>query len=211
MISFRYKDTLYDVEVIRKNNKNTYIRVRDNKIRVTTNYFTRDKSIVKLLEDNAISIGKMIDKDSIRVNKKKEFMIFGKRYDIVYGNFSDKIAFEGNTIYAINDKVLNKWLSDYIYEEFYKHLMYWYKIFRERIPKPSLKIRKMKSRWGVCNTKTKQITLNSELINYDSCCLDYVSVHELSHFIYGNHSKDFWMIVEKYYPNYKETRKMLKE
>ena len=42
------------------------------------------------------------------------------------------------------------------------------------------------------------------------CCLDYVIVHELSHFIYPNHSRDFWSLVGKYYPNYKECRKMLK-
>ena len=37
--------------------------------------------------------------------------------------------------------------------------------------------------------------------------MDYVIVHELSHFIEANHSKDFWQVVEKYYPNYKEVRK----
>ena len=52
---------------------------------------------------------------------------------------------------------------------------------------------------------------NLELIKKDSICLDYVIVHELSHLIHGNHSKDFWRLVEENFPKYKEVRKMMKE
>ena len=69
----------------------------------------------------------------------------------------------------------------------------------------------MKSRWGVCNTKTKRVTLNLELIKKNISCLDYVIVHELSHLIHANHSKDFWDLVEKNYPEYKKVRKLMKE
>ena len=69
----------------------------------------------------------------------------------------------------------------------------------------------MTSRWGVCNIRNHNVTLNIELSKYDMDCLDYVIVHELSHFIHHNHSKSFWNLVEKYYPNYKISRKKLKE
>ena len=81
----------------------------------------------------------------------------------------------------------------------------------DNLPKYKLKIRKMKTRWGVCNTSTHNITLNQELYRYDIKCLDYVIVHELSHLIEANHSKKFWNIVEKYYPNYKAIRKQLRD
>ena len=84
-------------------------------------------------------------------------------------------------------------------------------MFEEKIPVPNLKIRKMTSRWGVCNTKNHNVTLNYYLSRYDIKCLDYVVVHELSHFIHPNHSKNFWNLVSKYCPNYKECRRMLKE
>ena len=90
-----------------------------------------------------------------------------------------------------------------------KRLDYWFNIFEENIPIPNLKIRKMTSRWGVCNIKNHNVTLNYNLINYDISCLDYVIVHELSHFVYPNHSKDFWLLVGKYYKNYKDIRKKL--
>ena len=74
------------------------------------------------------------------------------------------------------------------------------------IPEPSLRIRKMKTRWGVCNTKTHVITLNLELITKDINCLDYVIYHELSHLVEANHSKRFWLVVEENFKDYKKYR-----
>ena len=69
----------------------------------------------------------------------------------------------------------------------------------------------MKSRWGVYNKLRHKVTLNSELIKYNIECLDYVIVHELSHAIHFDHSKDFWNLVSKYCSDYKSIRKQLKE
>ena len=69
----------------------------------------------------------------------------------------------------------------------------------------------MKSRWGVCNTKTHVITLNLELITKDIHCLDYVIMHELSHLVEPNHSKRFWSVVEENCRNYKYYRKLTNE
>ena len=51
---------IYPIEIDRKkSNKNTYIRVKkDMTIQVTTNYFTSDKSITKLIEENTSKIKK---------------------------------------------------------------------------------------------------------------------------------------------------------
>ena len=73
-----------------------------------------------------------------------------------------------------------------------------------------LKVRRMKSKWGVCNVTNNIITLNLELIKFDIKYLEYVIFHELCHLVYPNHSKDFWNLVEKYVPNYKVFRKEMK-
>lgn len=208
-MTFKYNDQEYEIVIIKKNNKNTYIRFIDNKVYITTNYFTSSRYISKLISDNYNAIVKMIDKVNKKNKNKDLFMLFGKIYDVVYG-YSDKITIENDKIYVKDEKVFNKWLNNYIIKTYSNHLKYWYDCFEENIPIPNLKIRKMKTRWGVCNIKNNNITLNLELYRYDIECLDYVIVHELSHFIEGNHSKNFWKIVEKYYPNYKEIRKKLR-
>ena len=208
-MDIRIEDNVYEIEIIRKNNRNTYVRVKNGKIVVTTNYLTSKSSIIKLINDNIDSIIKMLDRDSKKKEKNDEFYYFGKKYDIVYG-FND-IEFSDDKIYASEKKKLDKYIDYEILRIYNERLNYWYNLFEEDVPFPNLKIRKMSSRWGVCNIKNNNVTLNYMLSRYDISCLDYVIVHELSHFIHPNHSRDFWNLVGKYYPRYKECRKMLKE
>jgi len=207
-MKFKYNNNVYEVEIIKKNNKNIYIRVKNGKVIVTCGNFVTKRYIEKLINDNYVSICKMIDKDNKRIEKEEEFYLFGNKYDLVYG-FND-LELVNNKIYVLNKKELDKYLNKKIQEIFKERLDYWYNVFEEKIPIPNLKIRKMTSRWGVCNLKNKNVTLNYNLYKYDIECLDYVIIHELSHFIHPNHSKDFWNLVSKYCINYKLLRKKLK-
>lgn len=207
MNTYIFNNKEYQIEVIRKNNKNTYLRVKDNKIVVTTNYLTSNRTISKLITSNKEFIDRALTK-SISKSEDTSFKLFGREYDIIYG-FKDTEV-DNNKIYTKDEKSLNKYLSLYITNIYSERLDYWYNIFEEDIPVPNLKIRKMTSRWGVCNIKNHNVTLNSELSKYDIKALDYVIVHELSHFIHHNHSKDFWLLVGKYYPKYKEVKKYLR-
>lgn len=206
-MEYLYKNKYYQIVIIRKNNKNTYLRVKDNKIVVTTNYLVSNSKVEKLVRDNSSFINQNIDRETVK-KKDTSFKLFGNNYDIIYGFPSTEI--EDNKIYTKDDKTFSNCLSKYIRNIYEERLNYWYNIFEENIPVPNLKIRKMTSRWGVCNIKNHNVTLNSELSKYNIECLDYVIVHELSHFIFPNHSKDFWCQVSKYYPRYKEVRKYLK-
>ena len=98
----------------------------------------------------------------------------------------------------------------YAKDVFKKYLDEAYYVFDEKIPYPIIKVRSMKTRWGVCNKSSMTVTLNTELIHKDVSLIDYVLVHELCHFKYMDHSSSFWMEVEKYYPYYKLARKRLK-
>lgn len=200
----------YEVEVIRKNNKNTYIRIKEGKILITTSYFTSNNTLKKIIEQNQKSIQKMIEKKEKQETRKEYFYLLGVPYKIIIKE--EKIAIDKTKKIIVTPSLEE--LENKIKEEsltIYKsHLEQYYHNFHESIPYPKLKIRKMTSRWGVCNTKTNTITLNLELMHYELDCLDYVIVHELSHLIVPNHSKDFWNIVSKYYPNYKEIRKKLR-
>lgn len=204
---YTYNNINYPIVIIRKDNKNTYLRVKDGKIIVTTNYFVGNSKVKKLIEDNASFINKNLDKYNNRLSDTS-FKLFGKNYDIVYGLPNTEIS--DNKIYTTDDKTFSKYLFKYINSVYQDRLNYWYNLFEEKIPIPNLKIRKMTSRWGVCNIKNHNVTLNLELSKYNMECLDYVIVHELSHFVYPNHSKEFWNLVSKYYLDYKKIRKELK-
>ena len=73
----------------------------------------------------------------------------------------------------------------------------------------SWQVRNMKTRWGSCNTKTKKININLQLVHKPEKCLEYVILHELAHIKVPNHSKQFYDIIEAYMPDYKATKKLL--
>ncbi len=205
----------YEVVVTKKmSTRNMYLRVKDDlKIYITTNTFTTNREIENFIRNNLDSVAKYINKMEKKTEKKEKFFFLGKEYDVVKIS-SSGITLGENKVF-INKEYTNedieKWLKKESLDIFQTHLDNCYKVFTRKIPYPSLTIRKMTSRWGVCNTKTKRVTLNSELIRMPLFCLDYVIYHELSHLIYGNHSKDFWSLVEENCPEYKKIRKYMKE
>jgi hypothetical protein len=203
---------IYDVVIIKKNNKNTYIRIKDNGIiQVTTGYFSTKSSIIKLLDNNKKSIRNMLNRQLARQNRDNLFFYLGKSYDIIEVSTIENVLVDDDKIFIPNQKKLDKWLKKEIIELFNERYEVIYNYFDEVLVKPTLKIRSMKSRWGVYNKQNHSITLNSKLIEYDIDKLDYVIIHELSHVIHFNHSKEFWNLVSKYCPEYKMRRKELKE
>ena len=211
---YNIKGKEFEVVIIKKRNKNTYIRVKeDMKIYVTTNYLASKRYIKNLLDENYSYLVKMI-KNMCKKNEKKDlFFYLGNSYDIIFVNDLKKVDVDSDNlvIYASNMRELNRWYNKVIKDTFIERFNYIYNIFDEVNVMPSLKIRKMKSRWGVYNRVKHSVTLNSELIKYNIRCLDYVIVHELSHVIHFDHSKKFWSLVSKYSSNYKDIKKELKE
>ncbi len=210
-MKFLIDDKEYEVVIQKKNNKNTYIRVKEDlKIYVTTSYFASKLYIYNLLEQNKEYLKKVLTKQEIK-NENTSFNYLGKKYDVIICNIVNKVELDENKIYTPNEKELDKYIKKNTLELFKERLDYNYNLFLENIPYPKLKIRTMKTRWGVCNKRDNSVTLNSKLIEYNIEALDYVIIHELSHFVHFNHSKEFWMLVSKYNPNYKQIKKYLKE
>jgi len=199
------------VFVTRKiSNKNTYLRIKEDlNLYITTNKFTSDKEIKNIISRNEKSIINMINKQKNKNDMNSKFMYLGKEYDVVLVN-SKTIEFGNNKVFIGKDIDINKYFVKQAKILFLDCLNFWYNNFDRKIPYPKLRIRKMTSRWGVCNYKDNVVTLNLELIKKDISCLDYVIVHELSHFIEHNHSANFWNVVGDNYPNYKEVRRQMK-
>lgn len=73
-----------------------------------------------------------------------------------------------------------------------------------------IKITSALHRWGSCNSKGT-VCFPYRLIMTPPNVIDYVIVHELAHLAHLDHSPKFWTMVEKLYPNYKESKKWLKK
>ena len=211
-MQFKVNNEIYDVVIIRKRTtRNTYIRVKeDMKIYVTTNTFTLNIFIKDLLEKSYNEIAKMIETQKRKNINNDGFYYLGKRYNIVYKDVRG-IKLDEDNCYMKEDYDVDIFYKKEASKLFREKLEENYNKFTRKIPEPTLRIRKMKTRWGVCNVRTHVITLNLELIKRDPKYLNYVIMHELSHLIHGNHSKRFWNLVEENCPGCKKIGKEMKE
>ncbi len=198
----------YEVIIIHKKIKHTYIRVKeDYKIYVSTPRFTNHKEVNKMLLKEIDNIKKMIKRS---LPKRDGYYFLGHKVDVIIVSNLKLPEIYNNKFFVKDKENIDK---DYkllalpIYKERLKLI---YDRFEEDIPLPILKIRKMKTRWGVCNRRNNSITINLELIKRDIKYIDYVIIHELCHFVYGNHSKVYWELVSKYEKDYKKLRKDLR-
>ena len=73
-----------------------------------------------------------------------------------------------------------------------------------------LTITSARTRFGSCSGKNR-ICFSWRLMDYPEAAVDYVVVHELAHIVHKNHGPQFWALVERYMPDYRARRALLRE
>jgi len=190
----------------RKKIKNIYFRVKEDLIiHVSANRLVSDGYLEDLLTANADAIIRLYAQ--AKKKKSEELSYLGNPLTYYYEEV--KPYLEHNSIYGRSLEEVQHYLYRLAPSIFTIRLNRLREQFNN-LPEFTLKVRKMKSKWGVCNHRSMSITLNSELIKKDVHLIDYVIIHELCHFKYMNHSKEYWAYVGSFYPYYKTARKELK-
>ncbi len=87
-----------------------------------------------------------------------------------------------------------------------ERLNYYNKFYN--FPYNKIFIKNHKARWGSCSIRNN-INFNYRIIFLSQELADYIIVHELCHLKEMNHSRKFWVLVEKIFPDYKKVRKEL--
>lgn len=73
---------------------------------------------------------------------------------------------------------------------------------RMQVQASEWRLKKMKTRWGTCNTVAKRIWLNTELAKYPIESLEYVLVHELVHLFERSHNHRFKALMTNFLPDW---------
>jgi predicted metal-dependent hydrolase len=137
------------------------------------------------------------------VKKSKEKRVY-KEEDIIYIHTPDKK----------NENLINKQLEKWIKNE---SMVVYEKILDKIYPiiekyghkRPLIHLRKMKIRWGSSNKEKEYITLNYYLYKALPPYIEYIILHEIVHYLYSKHDKDFYNFLSIHMPDWKERKRIL--
>ena len=217
-----------EVELIRKKIKNMHLYVLrpDGKIRITAPLRLSEDKIIDFITSRLDWIKKQQAKIAlepqdipITYSSGDTLIIFGKPYilDVVESKKSGLNFFDGKAILYCKSNatdeqrktIAEKAIRKALYAKIKPLCEKWERI--TALKASSYQIKKMKTRWGTCNTRTKKIWLNLELAKKNDECIEYVIMHELAHLRVSNHGKDFIAIMDYYMPKWRELRDILNQ
>jgi hypothetical protein len=66
-----------------------------------------------------------------------------------------------------------------------------------------------RSKWGHC-TRDGNLQYNRKIVTAPLCMIDYVVVHKVCHLEHHHHGPEFWALVERHCPDWRERREWLK-
>lgn len=139
-------------------------------------------------------------------NKDGKIYFLGNDYEL---KFNEKI----NSTIIIKDQIITPNLDSFeqfliqkAKEKIQKYIQIYAPEIKKNINKVSIK--KMKTRWGSCNSKKGYINLNLNLITKNEKFIEYVVLHELTHLIYPHHQKSFYDFIENLMPDFRLREKM---
>ncbi len=208
------------LEIIKKPIKHTYIRVLNkNHLLVSTNRKTTDSDVVILLEKNKHKIVRMLESvENKPVYTYDEATLFGVIYPIekVISSRS-KVSLEDNCLkiygkrFDLQIRALERFYQNQVIQAATILLVKLKTIMNQDIDFKGILIKsqRMKSMLGNCNRNKHTIKLNSVLARYDMKYLEAILIHELVHLNVSGHQANFYKLLLKYVPDYRQLKKEL--
>lgn len=98
--------------------------------------------------------------------------------------------------------ILERWCKHQMQKLLPQLIQHWEAVIGVKVVEWGIK--KMKTRWGSCNTKASRIWLNLNLMKKPPICLEYVLVHELIHLLEPSHNQRFYRLMDHFMPTWRE-------
>lgn len=208
------------VEILRKKVKNVTLKIRNGTPLITCPKTTLDDYIISFVRAKKSWINKQLEKE-----KSRPKITFcpqnGEKVTLLSHDFTVQVIKSEKELITIKDdrliffekdcknreKNYKNWLKNQLEKVIEKLLDRWQN--RMQIKCNGFKVKKVKSKWGWCNTKTKVLGFNLMLLFQSKQAVEYVVVHELAHLFERGHNKKFYSIISKYLPDYKIADKSL--
>ncbi|MBX4209876.2 MAG: M48 family metallopeptidase [Mollicutes bacterium PWAP] len=217
LLMFRRKGKSIYVVVKYTNNKNIYLKYKENEIILETPTEVEEFILRNFVEKNLDKFLKLKENTNFEKHfdfNKKYIYIDGKKefFTILNGFNKPKFIKKGNNYYfQTQNNTLEEFKSAYK-SLFKKDLLKEMTLLSKNIATEMeiedhvIKVSDKISNWGSNLVQKKQITYAIMLNHFSKDFKRYLAVHELTHNLYPNHSKKFWNKISLYVPNWKDIR-----
>lgn len=226
-----------EYKIVRSHRKTLSLQVKHGQVLVRAPYCVDEKFINTFIQKKSTWLKAKVAQQSqgddfcCDFSQGSRLFLFGKlvTLDITFDKLADTFLTEGiNNLQVLNivlaernrKKLSNNHLLAIIVK---KHIEKYLKQQAEEIiplkvathsqltslQPVSIKIRQYRARWGSCNNRG-ELSFNYLLMMLPAHVIDYVIVHELCHLQHLNHSKEFWQLVARYFPNYIQAQQWIK-
>ncbi|MDO4380284.1 MAG: SprT family zinc-dependent metalloprotease [Clostridia bacterium] len=215
-----------EAEVTKKDVRRINMRVYpDGKIKISVPKRVKNDEIELFIRERLDWIRKTKGKLSSEIKKRylfdfekdKTVFIFGEEFQLEKNPLLSPGVTVGEGKITVGTKGLSDEESEKLPDGYFKKLLFeklsvlvpkWERI--TGLEASSWRIKKVKSYWGKCKVKTKEILFNQNLVHYPNECIEYVVLHELSHIRYPDHQKGFKSFLSKHMPDWKRISNVLK-
>ena len=205
--------------VTRKSIKHLYLRIKERKVCVSANKRVSQADIEQFLRSKSRWIQKQLTRASKQnklTDSRATVYLLGEAYPVQIHTeqryTKEYMVIENETAHFMLNTQAEHRLLQLLRDNYYKDLcnevitpiVDTYAEKMQCLPS-KLSYRHNKTRWGSCSTKNA-LSLNTRLMMLPHPMITYIVIHELAHIRHKNHATDFWYLVEKYCPDYKELR-----
>ncbi len=230
MYQYTYQNRTLSYELKRTRRKNLAVYVYPGRrVQLRVPYAARQRHIEQYLQQSGAWIFAQLDQldaegaGEVEVTsfaQGSQHFLHGQPYALELHRAArpQRIVRVGNVlqVFSLNPEepqrtqaLLKSWYKTQAAPWFQQRLMHnWQAMAEFDLPQPDLRLRWMKARWGSCSRRAV-ITLNVELIKYDTALLDYVITHELCHLREFNHSPRFYQMMDKAMPDWRHRKQAL--
>lgn len=195
---------------------------KNNILVISAPFLIKKESIISFVEKNIkwiLDKNNLLKEKQISYEENSKHLFLGKEYTLKI-NYSktprvdlinDIIIVSTNKLTSVKKQIIEyrKDKSIELFEEILYQSFLKMKDYLKEYPK--LIIKESPTKWGCCYFKENKIMLNVALTQVPVYLIEYVVLHELTHFVFPNHSKEFHMFLQKYIPNERICSKEIKK
>jgi predicted metal-dependent hydrolase len=151
------------------------------------------------------------------LNRESHYL-WGKRYllDVVEGNTRPEVELKhGKMILRVRQgtdesrrqAIVEEWYRAQLKQAVTPLITKWEPLIGVKVEQ--LFVQQMKTKWGSCSPKSRNIRLNTDLAKKPHECLEYILVHEMVHLLEPTHNVRFVSLMDSFVPKWQFYREAL--